>query len=247
MTYYAFVALFPLLLLATSILGFVLQNDPDLYQQVLDSALGQFPVIGDQLGRPEGLQGSTSAVVVGILIAFYGSLGLGTAIQNAMNIAWSVPRNSRPNPFLLRLKSLLLVIAAGRAVRRDHGVGAGRPDPGLRWRAEHGDEVADPLHQRAAGRRRAHLPAPAGLRPRPHLVARDPGRAAGRGAVAGAAGALRTVYVARVLAETSLDQPVLRRWCSASSAIICMAATMADAGHRAQRGGSRAGSTRARC
>ena len=115
-TYYAFVAIFPLLLLATSILGFVLQNDPDLYSKVLDSALGQFPVIGDQLGRPEGLQGSTGAVVFGILIAFYGSLGLGTAIQNAMNIAWSVPRNSRPNPFLLRLKSLLLLMITGVAL-----------------------------------------------------------------------------------------------------------------------------------
>jgi uncharacterized BrkB/YihY/UPF0761 family membrane protein len=115
-TYYAFVAIFPLLLLATSILGFVLQNDPDLYSKVLDSALGQFPVIGDQLGRPEGLKGSTGAVVFGILIAFYGSLGLGTAIQNAMNIAWSVPRNSRPNPFLLRLKSLLLLMITGVAL-----------------------------------------------------------------------------------------------------------------------------------
>jgi uncharacterized BrkB/YihY/UPF0761 family membrane protein len=73
-------------------------------------------VIGDQLGRPEGLQGSTGAVVAGILIAFYGSLGLGTAIQNAMNIAWSVPRNSRPNPFLLRLKSLLLLVITGAAL-----------------------------------------------------------------------------------------------------------------------------------
>ena len=115
-TYYAFVAIFPLLLLATSILGFVMQGDPELYQKVLDSALAQFPVIGDQLGRPEGLQGSTGAVVAGILIAFYGSLGLGTAIQNAMNIAWSVPRNSRPNPFLLRLKSLLLLVITGAAL-----------------------------------------------------------------------------------------------------------------------------------
>src|SRR4029077_11729141 len=56
------------------------------------------------------------AVVAGVLIAFSGSLGLGTAIQNAMNIAWSVPRNSRPNPFLLRLKSLLLLVITGAAL-----------------------------------------------------------------------------------------------------------------------------------
>ncbi len=115
-TYYAFVAIFPLLLLATSILGFVLQGNPEFQKSVLESTLVQFPVVGDQLGRPGGLTGSTGAVVAGALVALYGSLGLGSAIQNAMNIAWSVPRNSRPNPFLLRLKSLFLLIAAGFSV-----------------------------------------------------------------------------------------------------------------------------------
>ena len=115
-TYYAFVAIFPLGLLATSILGFLLQGNPDLQQRVLSSSLTELPVVGDQLGRPGGLTGSTGAVIGGGLVALYGSLGLGSAIQNAMNHAWSVPRNSRPNPFLLRLKSLFLVIAAGVAV-----------------------------------------------------------------------------------------------------------------------------------
>ncbi len=115
-TYYAFVAIFPLGLLATSILGFLLQGDPEMQRRVLESSLTELPVVGDQLGRPGGLTGSTGAVIVGGLVAIYGSLGLGSALQNAMNNAWSVPRNSRPNPFLLRLKSLLLVIAAGVAV-----------------------------------------------------------------------------------------------------------------------------------
>jgi membrane protein len=115
-TYYAFVAIFPLLLLGTSILGFVLQGNPGLESDLLDSALSQFPIIGDQLGQPEGLQGSTAGVVIGALVALYGSLGLGQALQNALNIAWSVPRNSRPNPLLLRLKSLGLLLTAGVAV-----------------------------------------------------------------------------------------------------------------------------------
>jgi membrane protein len=115
-TYYAFVAIFPLLLLGTSTLGFFLQGNPGLESDLLDSALGQFPVIGDQLGQPEGLQGSTAGVVIGALVALYGALGLGQALQNALNIAWSVPRNSRPNPVLLRLKSLGLLLTAGLAV-----------------------------------------------------------------------------------------------------------------------------------
>ncbi len=113
MTYYAFIAIFPILLLSTSILGFVLQGNPDLQERLLNSALSQFPIIGDQLGRPEGLQGSTSAIVVGSLAALYGSMGLGQAVQNAANIAWSVPRNSRANPFLLRFRSLVLLSIGG--------------------------------------------------------------------------------------------------------------------------------------
>lgn len=116
LTYYAFIAIFPLLLLASSIFGFVLQGDPELQDQMLNSALGQFPIIGDQLGRPEGLRGSTTAVVVGALAALYGCLGLGLAIQNVMATAWGIPRNSRPNPFLLRFKSLALLSFAAVAV-----------------------------------------------------------------------------------------------------------------------------------
>ncbi len=116
LTYYAFIAIFPLLLLASSILGFVLQGRPDLQAEVLNSALSQFPIIGDQLGRPEGLTGSATAVVVGALAATYGAVGLGQATQNLMATAWSVPRNSRPNPFMQRAKSLVLLALAGLAV-----------------------------------------------------------------------------------------------------------------------------------
>ncbi|MBC7633421.1 MAG: YihY/virulence factor BrkB family protein [Flavobacterium sp.] len=112
-TYYAFIAIFPLLLLATSILGFVLRGNPELQQTLLNSALSQFPIIGEQLGKPESLTGSTSAIVVGSLAATYGAMGLGQAAQNAANIAWSVPRNSRANPFLLRFRSLVLLLIGG--------------------------------------------------------------------------------------------------------------------------------------
>ena len=114
-TYYAFIAIFPLLLLGSSILGFLLQGNPHLQQEVLNSALRQFPIIGDELGRQE-LRGSTSGIIVGGLTATYGAMGLGQAIQNTVNIAWSVPRNSRPNPILLRLRSLVLLATAGVAV-----------------------------------------------------------------------------------------------------------------------------------
>jgi uncharacterized BrkB/YihY/UPF0761 family membrane protein len=114
-TYYGFVSLFPLLLLLTTGLGLVLAGRPDLQEQVLHSTLSQFPVIGSQLHQPEGLSGGTVAVVVGIVGALYGGLGVGQAVQNAMDSVWAVPRNQRPDPFRSRLRSLLLLLVLGSA------------------------------------------------------------------------------------------------------------------------------------
>jgi YihY family inner membrane protein len=115
-SFYALLAIFPLLLLAVTIFGFVLQGNPELQDRLLDSTLSTFPIIGDELGRPDRLQGSTMSTVVGILAATYGSLGLGQALQNALNVAWSVPRNQRPNPIALRLKSVGLLSISGLSV-----------------------------------------------------------------------------------------------------------------------------------
>ena len=115
-TYYGFLSLFPLLLLLASVLGFVLQDDPDLQERILDSTLSQFPIIGQQLDEPQGLRGSTVAVVVGGLVALYGALGVAQALQNAVNVSWAVPRHDRPNPVRARLRSMLLLLTAGFAV-----------------------------------------------------------------------------------------------------------------------------------
>ncbi len=113
LTYYAFIAIFPLMLLGSSILGLVLQGKPEWQATILDSALAQFPIIGDELGRPEGMTGSFTGVAVGALAALYGTLGLGQALQNTQHVAWSVPRNSRPNPIYARVKTLFLLMTAG--------------------------------------------------------------------------------------------------------------------------------------
>jgi len=104
------------LLLLTSVLGFVLAGDAHLQQRVLNSTLSQFPVIGSQLGDPKGLRGSGAGLVIGLLGAVYGGLGVAQAGQNAMNTAWQVPLNNRPNPIKVRLRSLLLLATVGLGV-----------------------------------------------------------------------------------------------------------------------------------
>ena len=115
--YYAFLSLFPLLLLLTSVLGFALHGNPGLQEQVLDSALSRFPVIGQQLAdNVQSLRGSAVAVVVGLVGGLYGSLGVVQAAQNAFNKVWAVPRNARPNPIKARLRSLLMLLVLGLGV-----------------------------------------------------------------------------------------------------------------------------------
>jgi membrane protein len=80
LTYYGFVSLFPLLLLLNTGLGYALHGNAHLQQQVLNSALGQFPVIGDQIGANiHSFHGSTLALVVGVIGSLYGALGIAQA------------------------------------------------------------------------------------------------------------------------------------------------------------------------
>src|SRR6195952_6086472 len=114
LTYYAFLSLFPLLLLLVTILGYALHGNLELQQRVLDSALSQFPVIGEQLRTNiDPLHGRVLGLVVGILGSLYGGLGVAQAGPNAMNKVWAVPRNARPNPFKARGISLLLLLLVG--------------------------------------------------------------------------------------------------------------------------------------
>jgi YihY family inner membrane protein len=114
--YYGFVALFPLLLLLSTVLGLVLVGHPGLQQHIVDSALSQFPVIGGDLGQPHRLGGGVTGLVIGVLGALYGGLGVTLACQNAMNTAWSVPRHRRPDPIRARMQGLLLLATIGLAV-----------------------------------------------------------------------------------------------------------------------------------
>jgi uncharacterized BrkB/YihY/UPF0761 family membrane protein len=123
-TYYGFLSLFPLLLLLVTVLGFVLQGDPDLQARLVKSTLAELPIIGSQLRENvESLKGSGVGLAVGILTMLYGCLGAAGATQNAFNRAWAVPRNERPNPIALRLRSvlLLLMLGAGSSSPRHSG------------------------------------------------------------------------------------------------------------------------------
>jgi YihY family inner membrane protein len=100
LSYYGFLSLLPLLLVAVTVLGLVLQGHPGLQHDLLDSALAQLPIIGDQIGNSvHPLHGSRLTLVIGIVLAFWTALGAGKVAQDVMNRVWAVPKVARPGFF----------------------------------------------------------------------------------------------------------------------------------------------------
>ena len=110
-SYYSFFSLFPAMLALTTILGFVLENNKDLADDIRDSALAQFPVIGNEVGNSSSpLTGSVVALVIGIAGAIWAGMGAAQASQDAMNTIWNVPRPEQPSFLAKRLRSLAVLV-----------------------------------------------------------------------------------------------------------------------------------------
>jgi YihY family inner membrane protein len=116
LAYYGFFSLFPLLLVAVTVIGFILQGRSDLADRIVDSAAAQFPIIGTSIQQTvEGsrLRGSGLVLAVGAAFALWGGLGVADAAQAAMNGIWNVPRRRYPNFLLRRLRGLAWLVVLG--------------------------------------------------------------------------------------------------------------------------------------
>ncbi|HEX4482304.1 MAG TPA: YihY/virulence factor BrkB family protein [Solirubrobacteraceae bacterium] len=110
--YYAFVSIFPLLLVFVTILGFVLQGHPGDQEKIVHGTLGQFPVLSDSL-KLQSLKGSGVALAIGVVGTLLAGMGVTSAAQNAFNGIWHVPYKSRPNFIFSRLRSLGMLAILG--------------------------------------------------------------------------------------------------------------------------------------
>jgi uncharacterized BrkB/YihY/UPF0761 family membrane protein len=112
--YYAFVSLFPLLLAFVSILGFVLDDNPALRADVVDTALARIPVLGSELsGRVQPLTGSGIALAVGLGGAVWAGLGVTVALGRAFAEIADVPRLQQPRGLAARARGLALLAVLG--------------------------------------------------------------------------------------------------------------------------------------
>lgn len=104
LAYTGFVTLFPLMLILVTVLGLVAGNSDSITKSIEHSALAQFPIIGNDIGRNIHALHRASAVslVIGLLGLIWGATGLSQTAMYAMDQVWNVPGVVRPN-FIRRL------------------------------------------------------------------------------------------------------------------------------------------------
>lgn len=111
--WYGFLAIYPLLLVVTTIFGFI--GVASLGHGIVNT-LHQFPVIGSQFNPANGsknLHGSVLGLVIGLLGLIYGAQGVTQMAQQAMGKAWNISKVDAPG-FLPRLgRSLIALVIIG--------------------------------------------------------------------------------------------------------------------------------------
>ncbi len=119
LTYYSFLATFPLLLAFTAVLGVTLRSHPALHDKLVSSAFAEFPIVGgqihDQLGV-ETFSGTMPSLLIGIAGAALGGRGFAHALQNTLNTVWAVPKVERPGFFPRYLRTVTLLLLLGLIV-----------------------------------------------------------------------------------------------------------------------------------
>lgn len=116
LAFFGFLSIFPLMLAATTILGFVLQDNEELQQRIIDGAFADIPVIGPQLAAdPTSLTGNTWALIIGLGGALWSATRAFVAIQLAQDDVWEIDVDDRAAMPAQRGKALLGIVFIGAA------------------------------------------------------------------------------------------------------------------------------------
>jgi membrane protein len=109
--YYAIFSIFPLMLAMSTVLGFVLHGHPTWQNDVTNSALKNFPIVGNH--QPPPLHGNLVALVIGLALAMWSGLGVAKSAQTAFNTVYLVSHTDRPKFLTSTLRALGLIGVGG--------------------------------------------------------------------------------------------------------------------------------------
>jgi YihY family inner membrane protein len=114
LAYYGFASLFPLLIVATSLIDLATRHNQVLRVRLLESIGNYFPAIGNDLQSSIHASGKSGiGLAIGLLITLYGARGVADAVRHAMDHVWQVPHPKRVGFPKGLFKSFGLIAGAG--------------------------------------------------------------------------------------------------------------------------------------
>src|SRR4051794_30111180 len=97
-----------------SILGYALEGNPGLRQDILDSTYADMPVIGPFIRGDIGdISGSGVALALGIAVALWAGLGVTVALSQALDRVWSTPPVEQPGFVARRARACVTLLVGG--------------------------------------------------------------------------------------------------------------------------------------
>ena len=113
-TYYGFLSIFPLLIVATTVVDLIAQHHLDFRTSLVNNINSFFPIGGQQLQASisSGHSKTGVALAVGLVVALYGARGIANAVRNMLDHAWAVPRRKRTGFPKSLLKSLVILLGS---------------------------------------------------------------------------------------------------------------------------------------
>lgn len=116
LAFFTFLSIFPLMLAATTILGFVLEDNEDLQQRIIDGALNDIPVLGQQLAQdPASLDGNIWALIIGLGGALWSASKAFVGLQGGLDDTWEVSVDHRASLPVQRGRAIVGMLILGGA------------------------------------------------------------------------------------------------------------------------------------
>ncbi|PSR67257.1 inner membrane protein YhjD [Nocardia sp. MDA0666] len=125
-TYFTVLSLFPLLMVAFAVAGFVLARDPHLLEELRDKIVENIPgSFGGQVNDliDQAIKSRTSVGLIGLFIAAYSGLGWMANLRAALTEQWEQPAHEG-NWFKTKLSDLMALAGLGVAMVVSLGLSA---------------------------------------------------------------------------------------------------------------------------
>lgn len=113
--YYAFFSIFPAILAMVAITGFLLEGNPEWRDDIVDSAIGSIPVVGENIAE-SGLNGSGWALVIGLGTALWAGSGAMLATEYAFSMVWDIPVSERAKGPIARARGIAMLALFGLGI-----------------------------------------------------------------------------------------------------------------------------------